>query len=140
MKMTTNIAQATLILLFSCTSTLAGPLLIVNTSVEETVLGQDEVQLIFLGKKKKWSNGNKIHVVTLKQGPVHEAFLKTVVKKTPAKFSSYWKIATVTGTGIPPKSFDSEEALVKYVAGKEGAVGYVSSNTPVEGVQLIPIK
>ena len=140
MKTTTIIIHATLILLFFCNSTLAGPLLIVNASVEETVLGQDEVQLIFLGKKKKWTNGGKIHVVTLKQGPLHEAFLKTYVKKTPAKFSSYWKIATVTGTGMPPKSFGSEEALMTYVAGKEGAVGYVSSNTPVEGVQLISIK
>ena len=43
-------------LLLFCSNAAADPLLIVNTSVEDTVLGQDDIKLIFLGKKKKWGN------------------------------------------------------------------------------------
>ena len=100
----------------------------------------NDVQLVFLGKKTKWENGDKIYVVTLKNGALHEAFLKAYVNKTPARFSSYWKIAIVTGTGIPPKTFASEQELMGYVADKKGAVGYISSSTEPEGVKMLSIE
>jgi hypothetical protein len=123
-----------------CATAGADPLLIANPSVGDTSLKSSDVQLVFLGKKKKWENGDKIYVVTLKKGPLHEAFLKTHVNKTPSRFSSYWKIATVTGTGIPPKTFASEQELMTYVAGKKGAVGYISSSTIPDGVKTLSIE
>ena len=95
--------------------------------------------MIFLGKIQKWQDGKKINIAALKKGDIHEAFLNEYVEKSPDKFSSFWKIATVSGTGYPPKFFDSEADLVKYVTEKEGCIGYIAAETPHDGVTVVTI-
>lgn len=126
MKMKPSIAAWTAIILFFYSLASAESLLIVNKSVEETTLSKEDVNLIFLGKKTKWANGQKINVAVLKQGKTHESFLNIYMNKTPSKYASFWKIAIVSGTGFPPKFFQNESDLVKYVAEKQGAIGYIS--------------
>lgn len=120
----------------------AGIVVIANNSVAESSVTKQDLKMIFLGKKKSWDSGKKIKPVTLKDGASHEAFVSTYVEKTAASFSSFWKHAILSGTGIPPKSFSSEGDLLKYVAGKEGAVGYISSDTPYSDsdVKVLSIK
>lgn len=122
--------------------TQADLLVIANNSVSESSVSKQDLKMIFLGKKKSWEGGQKIKPVTLKDGESHDAFVNTYVEKTPASFSSFWKHAILSGTGIPPKSFTSEDDLVKYVAGKDGAVGYISSDTPYaeSAVKILEIK
>ncbi len=127
------------ILIFSCCLACAECLVIVNDSVTQTSLSKEDVMRAFLGKKKKWNDGQKIYLAVLKKGPIHEEFVTTYVNKTPSKFSSFWKIATVSGTGHPPKSFKTEADLLNYVTSKKGALGYISPNTPVEGVKTLSI-
>lgn len=129
-----------MVLILSCTAAGAESLLIVNNSVTQTSITKEEVMLVFLGKKKKWNNGDRIKVSALKSGAVHEAFLNEYVKKTASKYASFWKIAIVSGTGYPPKFFKTEEDLVDYVMKKAGAIGYISSDTPYEGVKVLPIQ
>jgi hypothetical protein len=42
-----------------------------------------------------------------------------------------------TGQGAMPKTFDSESALIEYVADTPGAVGYVSRISPQDLVKLL---
>ncbi len=125
---------------FFCTFGYADCILIGNSAINEKSLTQGDVKRIFLGKMRKWSNGTKIRPVILKSGPIHEEFIKNYLKKSTASFSSYWKRAIVTGTGLPPKSFETEKALMDYVAATNGAVGYISSDTAHENVSEIQIK
>ncbi len=129
-----------ILLLLLCSTASADSVLIVNNSVRETTISKEDVKLVFLGKKKKWVNGDRIRVSALKRGPIHEAFLNEYVDKTPSKFSSFWKIAIVSGTALPPKFFESEDEIVDYVKKESGAVGYISSDTPHEGVKALPIQ
>ena len=107
----------------------AGSVLIANTSVKETSLSKADITLIFLGKKTKWTDGQKIHVAVLKKGKTHETFLDFYINKTPAKYSTFWKIAIISGTGFPPKFFQKEADLISYVAKIKGAIGYISPET-----------
>ena len=107
----------------------AGSVFIANPSVTETSLSKEDITLIFLGKKTKWTDGQKIHVAVLKTGKTHESFLDTYVNKTPAKYSTFWKIAIISGTGFPPKFFQKETDLVTYVTEINGAIGYISPET-----------
>ena len=126
-------------LLFSSFA-IAESMVIVNKSVDETTLSKEDVNLIFLGKKTKWENGQKIKVAVLKQGETHESFLGAYLNKTPAKYASFWKIAIVSGTGFPPKFFQNESDLVKFVAEKQGAIGYISPRTEPGETKVIPVK
>jgi ABC-type phosphate transport system substrate-binding protein len=125
-----------LLILFS-TSALADVLIVANKSVTETAISKTNIQQIFLGKNQKWQDGKKIRLAVLKEGPVHEAFLSAYLNRTPDRYASFWKVAIVSGTGYPPKSFDSEADLLKYVAEEAGAIGYISSDTPHNEVTVI---
>ena len=112
-------------------------LIIANPSVKEDALSKIEIKQIFFGRNRKWSDGQKIHLAILKQGPVHESFVADYLDRTPDRYSSFWKVAIVSGTGYPPKSFTSEAELLNWVGENQGAVGYISSDTPHDGVKVI---
>ncbi len=119
--------------------TYADILLITNNSVIDTSISKGDVKRIFLGKKKHWSDGSPIKVITLKTGAVHENFMETYVNKTPYSFSAFWRRAIVTGTGIPPKSFKTEKELLRFIAENQGAVGYISFPPPPLDVKVLTI-
>lgn len=128
-----------LILLVS-TAALAESIMIVNEASPVSEISSSDAAKIFLGKKKNWENGDKIIPATLGQGAVHEDFLKTVVKKTPAQFSTYWKKIVFTGRGQAPKMFTSEKDLAAFVAETPGATGYIDKATPHPGAKEVILK
>lgn len=99
---------------------------IVITNSGTTTMDAATAKKIFLGKKKKLDSGEKVKLATLKSGSAHEEFLTTIVKKRPDQFNIYWKQLMFTGSGVMPKSFDSDQALIDYVVKTSGAVGYIS--------------
>ena len=111
-----------------------------NPDISDTSLSASDIENIFLGKKKSLPSGQKVKVVTLKSGASHDEFLSSYVKKSASQFSAFWKRKIVDGTGIPPKSFESEADLVAYIKSKSGTIGYISSDTPADGVKTIAVQ
>ena len=124
------------VLFLTSSFVIAGPVIIVNNSVSDSV-DASTAQKIYLGKKSKWDNGASITAVTLSGGGVHDAFLDQYIKKTSAQFDTYWKQMIFSGKGVPPKSFASEKELIDFVSQTAGAIGYVDSTTPMENVKVI---
>ena len=106
----------------------ADVLTVVNDSVPEESLSADAVQEIFLGRKTRWSDGQKIVPATLKQGQAHEDFLKGYIRKTPHQFRDYWRRLVFTGRGSAPDVFDFPEDLVEFVKKTPGAIGYLPAS------------
>jgi ABC-type phosphate transport system substrate-binding protein len=115
-------------------------MIIVNNEVAASELDRETLQAIFLGKKTQWQSGESIEPVSLKKGPIHQEFLKTVVRRTQSQYSSFWKRAIFTGTGTPPKSVATEEEVVEFVRASVGAIGYIDSSTSHEGVKVLSIR
>lgn len=126
--------------LFITTATAGGVLVIANKNVPVDDLNRSEISDIYLGSKTKWENGDKIRVVMLKKGPVHEAFSQNIVGTTPAKLKNFWKKVVFTGTGTPPKIFRKESDLLEFVARTKGSVGYVDASASHDGVKVISIR
>lgn len=126
-----NILLFALLLWISVSAQTGDVVVIVNRQLQVSVLDRETVQNIFLGKKNKWEDGNKITPVILQEGETHRIFLKNIVKKNPSTFRNYWLAKVFTGKRIPPISFTDEDELVEYVAKTKGAIGYVSTNTPI---------
>ena len=95
---------------------------------------------IYLGRKTTWNDKTPIIFVVLKEGQVHEDFLKDYVGKTPSQFTSYWKQQVFTGKGKMPKEFETEEKLMAYVAKTKGAIGYIGPKTEIKEVKKLTIK
>jgi ABC-type phosphate transport system substrate-binding protein len=111
--------------------------LIANPGVKISEITNAHLRAIFLGTRTRFADGSHAVPVTLKGGPAHEVFLKNYVGEGPEEFRYQWQKLVFTGQGAMPKAFDSEPALIEYVAATPGAVGYVSRISPQNRVKLL---
>ncbi len=120
--------------------TFAGDVVLVcHKSVPEDSLTRRDIKNIFLGKKTEWADSQKIVFVTLKGSEAHEFFLREYLGKTMFQYANYWKKQLFTGKGRPPRSFDTDTELIKYVANTKGAIGYVSSGADRDSVKVVSV-
>jgi hypothetical protein len=100
--------------------------LVANEGVQISEITDADLRGIFLGTRTRFADGSHAVPVTLKGGAAHEVFLKKHVGEGPEEFRSQWRKVVFTGQGSMPKAFDSESALIEYIAATPGAIGYVS--------------
>ena len=113
---------------------------IANKNISVSEISSSDLRDIFNGDKSTLGPGTHVAPVTLKGGPVHEAFLKTHLGKSDAAFRAAWRSQVFTGQGSMPKTFESEAAMIDYVAATPGAIGYVSKTTAHEKVKTLAVK
>ena len=90
------------------------------------VLAED-LSLIYWRKKQYWQGGLRIHPVNLHaEHPLRLSFSKAVLGNLPVEQTNYWNGLYFHGTS-PPYSVQSEEAVLRYVASTQGAIGYVDA-------------
>jgi hypothetical protein len=111
--------------------------LVANKGVRISEITYADLRAIFMGTRTRFADGTHAVPVTLKGGPVHEVFLRNHVGVGPEEFRSEWRKVVFTGQGAMPKVFDSESALIEYVAATPGAVGYVSRISSRDGVKVL---
>ncbi len=125
----------------SAASAQAGGVVVVcNDSVAAASLSRDDVQEMFLGRKTRWSDGQKVVLATLKEGDAHELFLGKYVGTTSPKFLNHWKKQAFTGRGRMPNGFATPDDLMDFVRKTAGAVGYVPSSAYQSQVKSITIE
>jgi len=114
--------------------------IIINPEIDVKDLGANMLKDIYTNNKTKWESGDKIYITLLKKGPLHETFSKQMIGMPPKELIGLWKKVIFTGLGTPPKVVRTEEEMVQYVAGKKGAIGYVSGSAPVKDVTAFKLK
>jgi hypothetical protein len=120
-----------------CAATAQDVVLVANRGVQISEITNADLRAIFIGTKTRFADGSHALPVTLKGGATHEVFLKNHVGDAPEEFRSRWRKIVFTGQGAMPKAFDSESALIEYVAATPGAVGYVSRISPQDDVKSL---
>lgn len=130
-----------LLLLLTAQFTLAAEVYIVaHRDVVDKELSKKTVERIFLGKKTRWSNGDQLIPVMLKSGELHERFVRRMLSRDATQFNTYWKQAVFTGRGLPPKSFDTLNEMLDYIADTPGAVGYCAFPPGNEAIIVLQIR
>ncbi len=115
--------------------------IIVNESNSDSSLTEQEIARIFLKKVIKWEDGNKVFPVDfVVNNAIREAFSKKIHRKSIAAIKVYWQRQIFSGRSIPPLEKSSDKEVLEYVKSKPGAIGYVSSNFTVAGVNIIKIE
>jgi len=129
-------------LLFVAQSVYAGVAVITHPDVKEIGLSKDKLAKIYLGKLKRYSNGEKIKAVDLPTSEsAYQKFYKSVVKKSERAMNSHWSKLKFTGKGKPPVKLNSPSEVVKWVASNKGAIGYIDGkylNKTVKVVLILP--
>jgi len=111
--------------------------LVANKGVQILGIKDADLRAIFMGSKSRFSDGSHAVPVILKGGPAHEVFLQNHLGESPGDFQAQWRKAVFTGQGAMPRAFDSESAVIEYVAATPGAVGYVSRISPQDPVKRL---
>jgi ABC-type phosphate transport system substrate-binding protein len=114
-------------------------ILVVNKSAQISEISASDLRAIYTGTKTRLSDGSHAVPVTLKGGPANEVFLRNYLAERPDEFRAQWRKAVFTGQGAMPRAFDSESALIEFVAATPGALGYVSHVSPNENVKVLSV-
>lgn len=113
--------------------------IVANPSVKETTLTRQEVNDIFLGKKRYWKDNSRIRVAQLGEGKIRHDFLEKYLKKTPAQYRIHIQKIVFTGQGKNQMRFQSAGKIVDYVSKTPGAIGYVDSHTLINDLVSLAV-
>lgn len=87
----------------------------------------DELGLIFWRKKLYAAHGQALHPVNLhSEHPLRLRFSQQVLHSSPKSQINYWNGLYFHGVQ-PPFTVESEEAMIRYVAETDGAIGYIDA-------------
>lgn len=114
---------------------------VVNESNPIPELNVGQISKIFLKKVSRWSNGVEAQPVDLPESsPTREIFTQAVHHRTVANIKNFWQRQMFSGNERPPIEQPDETAVLEYVRQNPGAIGYVSSETPlVAGVRHLKV-
>jgi ABC-type phosphate transport system substrate-binding protein len=113
---------------------------IANPSVKSSEVSTADLRDVFTGAASSLKDGSHVTPVLLKPGAVNDLFLSQYVGKSDAAFRAWWRSLLFSGQGVMPRTFDSESAVVEFVAHTPGAIGYVARSTPHEGVKTLVVR
>lgn len=114
-------------------------MVVANQGVSASSISSTELRDIFTGVRSRFGDGMRAVPVLLKGGPAHEVFLHHHIGDSAIEFRTRWRKAVFTGQGSMPKEFNSEGALLEYIAATPGAIGYVSRVTTGDSVKVLTI-
>ena len=114
-------------------------LIVTHRATPVSEISREQLRDIFTGVRTRFGDGSRALPVLLKGGPVHEVFLSRIVGDNPDEFRVRWRRAVFTGQGAMPKEFQSEAALLDYVATTPGAIGYVSRVPEPTAVKVLAV-
>lgn len=89
-------------------------------------LSRDEVVNIFLGRFRQLPSGLSALPADLPSSqPEKAVFYRQLVNKELAEINAYWARLVFSGRTVPPRQAVGNDDLVSWVAGTQGAIGYV---------------
>lgn len=92
-----------------------------------TNLAASELRLIYWRKKEYWQGGQRMQPANLHaEHPLRLLFSKVVLNNLPKEQTDYWNELYFHGVR-PPRSLQSEEAMLRYVADTKGSIGYIDA-------------
>lgn len=100
-------------------------------------LAASELRLIYWRKKEFWQGGQRMQPANLHaEHPLRLLFSKVVLNNLPKEQTDYWNERYFHGVR-PPRSLQSEEAMLRFVADTKGSIGYVDACHTDKRVQSI---
>ncbi|ETR74027.1 MAG: ABC-type phosphate transport system, periplasmic component [Candidatus Magnetoglobus multicellularis str. Araruama] len=122
-----NLILICIFLFLSSSNVVAEKLLfIMNNSVQEKV-NKDKIKKIYLGRKSKWDNHQRIIFFTFDSSEIITAFTRTFLGKSKHQFDNYWKRQLFTGKGSIPKSIKTLDKALEIIAQTKGSIMFIPS-------------
>jgi hypothetical protein len=114
-------------------------IVIANSGLKADSVSKAELREVYMGSSSSVKQAGHVVPVLLKEGPTHSQFLTEYVGQSPIGLIICWRGLVLSGHATMPKTFDSEAAMVEYVARTPGAIGYISTGTPHDSVKVLTV-
>jgi ABC-type phosphate transport system substrate-binding protein len=113
---------------------------IVHPGVKGSQIPRAALGSIFLKQAPRWGDGSVVLPVDQSvRSAVRKSFCGDVLRQGLVEVQVYWQRRMATGVTPPPVK-TSDEDIVTFVASTPGAIGYVSSGTPLpDSVKAVEI-
>lgn len=112
---------------------------VVNRANPVTSVTQNQLSGLFL-KKTPWPSGTPVLPVDLPEdAAVRRAFTEAIHGRPVSAIKAYWQQKVFSGRGVPPPEESSDGAVIAYVRGNPGAVGYVSEGAAAGDLRVLPV-
>ena len=113
--------------------------IIANTSVSSTTISVSDLKSVFLLQKRTLRDGSPVVPVLTKSGPSQDLFVRQYLNRETEELQYYYQGLVFTGKTSMPKQLTSDAEVVEYVSKTKGAIGYVNSTSPTEGVKILTV-
>ena len=101
-------------------------------------LNQRQLADMYLGKTRTYPNGKYALLFDLERDDtVREKFIIALTGKPVVQYMAYWARLMFSGRILPPHRVPNQETLVSIVRQNPNALGYISADTPHEGVRVV---
>ncbi len=115
-----------LLLSVACSAAVHAEVAVIVNPANTSSLSDKDIERIFLGKQKRFAEGQAVNVVYGVSGTSSRSeFEQKALKKSSSQVKAYWSKLVFTGKGKPPKEL-SEEEVIKFVASTPNAIAYVT--------------
>lgn len=119
----------------------AGVVAVVSARSPVTVLRNNQVADIFLGKTSTLPDGEQVVPIDQAEGSAaRDEFYARFAGKSPAQLKAHWSKVILTGRGQPPKEVSNGIEVKKWVAENPNAIGYIDQNLVDGSVRVLQLK
>jgi ABC-type phosphate transport system substrate-binding protein len=106
-------------------------IIVANSALAIDSINESELSRIYLLRQTAWADGSPIIALNREaNNPTRELFTTQVLKQTANALASHWQQMHFKGK-TPPLVQESDQAVLVFVEKVQGAIGYVSSDTPI---------
>jgi ABC-type phosphate transport system substrate-binding protein len=113
---------------------------IVNAEIQADTLDRRFIADAFLRRATRWPDDTPILPVDSSPEATSRArFSQDILARSVSSVRSYWQQRIFSGEGLPPPELATDDAVIAYVAGHRGAIGYVSATTRLNGVKTVQV-
>lgn len=114
--------------------------IVVNRSNPVDNLSFAELRKIFMGDRSHWSNGHRIAVAMLDDGPERQTVLRLIYRMDENAYQDHLLRGMFRGDlFVAPKTLSSPQIVRLFVFNAPGAIGYLRANDVNESIKIVRI-
>jgi len=126
------------LLVVSATTARAEAVVVVAARSPIASLSAAEMADIFLGRLTRLPDGTRAVPLDLPEGsPLRDEFYERIARMSPVQVKAYWSKLIFTGRGRPPRSLDTDEAVLRVVRENPSAIGYIDRRIADASVRIL---
>ena len=120
------------------THSVSADIAVIVNSANGSALDKNSIERIFMGKMKKFPNGQVALPMNASKGmSSRDEFNKAVIGRSSSQVNAYWSKLVFTGKGSMPKELSSDAEIISTISSNQGAIGYIDSGSVTDAVKVI---